>query len=262
MQVDREAVGETEDDASQGVAGTAALTHGIAATGQFGTSQVGRIDASARTYDIVVAACEVGRVTSVSTHLATDDALWDAPFGVHLHALYLAGQQWRLRGSLAAADAHIDDAVRTDGPNLLCGHIDEDAAAGLLGVLLVAPAQTLHVTLCALLGFDGAVDGELLLQPLIGGVLRLDGVEEVEHRLLVAELAQGIVYESTVGLLDVNVVVIRSKEFLGGSEAEALADGIAQIGLCEVVFGLRHCLWSVLCRVGLVHDSQRRVDVR
>ena len=246
VQVDGETIGETEDDASQRVACTAALTHGIASAGQLGTCQVGRIDASARTYDIIVAACEIGRVASVSAHLAADDALWNAPLRVDFHALYCAGKQRRLRGSLAAADAHIDDAVRTNGPYLLCGDIDKDTAAGQFRMFLVAPAQTLHVALGALLGLDGAVDGELLLQPVVGRILRLDRVEEVEHRLLVGELTQSIVYESAIGLLDVDVIVVAAKERLGSGEAEALPRGIAQKGFSEIVFSQRHRLRSVL----------------
>ena len=132
-------------------------------------------------------------------------------------------------------------------------------AWGLFGVLLVAPSEALHVAKGALAGLVAAVAGQLLLQSAVGVALRLYAVQEGQHGGLVGQLAQRIVYEGTVRLVNVDVVVVGAKQLLGVGEAEALPHDIAQVCLCQTVLQAGHHLWGIVHGVRLVHGCQQAV---
>ena len=162
VEVDGEVVGEAEDDAAEAVAGSAELGYSQPPGQHLVGCDLGGVEGVARRAvdDVISMACEVSRVSGVAGDIGLDDVLWDNPFGINLHVLDGAVEEGCLGECAAAADAHLEDAVWPDGPQLLGGEVDDDASA-VGGGLLPLPAASFEVDgeFAAEFFAGGGVDG-------------------------------------------------------------------------------------------------------
>ncbi len=156
VEVDGEVVGEAEDDAAEAVARAAELGYAHSPGQHLVGSDSGGSEGVARgpVDDEITVAREVGGVAGVAGDIGLDDVLGDNPFGIHLHVFEGAVEEGGLGECAAAADAHGEDAVWPDGPQLLGGEVDD-------GGLWPLPAASFEVDgeFAAEFFAGGGVDG-------------------------------------------------------------------------------------------------------
>ena len=147
MQIDREVVVESEDDASQGIALASALHHSTGTRNQHGSRHPMQIHLLAGLHipHIVVTCQEIAWVSGMAGHIVKNDAAWHKPFRIDIHSLDMTVEQWGLGLERSAADTHGERILPVYRHQLVSRDIDHNIFLMVPDIVLLSPSAPFHI---------------------------------------------------------------------------------------------------------------------